>query len=74
MSGSPSGYEYRELASGEVRITHHGKPVTTLRGAAAARFLTELTTRDPQAVMARYTGNYRHGNERTARDHPRQSG
>ncbi|MEU9794955.1 hypothetical protein AB0E27_30905 [Streptomyces sparsogenes] len=26
---------------------------------------------DPQEVMARWTGDYRRGNERTARDHPR---
>jgi hypothetical protein len=26
---------------------------------------------DPQLVMARWTGNYKRGNERTARDHPR---
>lgn len=71
MNGSPSGFDFRELASGEVRITHHGKQATTLRGAAASRFLTEVAIRDPQAVMARHTGNYRHGNERVARDHPR---
>jgi hypothetical protein len=26
---------------------------------------------DPQELMARITGNYRHGNERTAMNHPR---
>ncbi|MEU7580712.1 hypothetical protein AB0B50_24265 [Streptomyces sp. NPDC041068] len=29
---------------------------------------------DPQLVMARWTGNYKHGNERTARSHPRNRG
>ena len=46
-------------------ITHHGRPATTLRGGRAAEFLAEVDD-DPQGVMARWTGNYRHGNERTA--------
>ncbi|MEU5609291.1 hypothetical protein AB0H03_11260 [Streptomyces sparsogenes] len=56
-------------------ITHHGRAAATLRGARAARFLAEAEAGaeagDPQEVMARWTGNYRRGNERTARDHPR---
>ncbi|WP_443055018.1 hypothetical protein [Streptomyces sp. IBSBF 2394] len=43
----------------------------TLNGPRAARFLEEVTSGDPQLVMARWTGNYKHGNERTARNHPR---
>lgn len=39
--------------------------------AGAARFLAEAETSDPQLVMARWTGNYKRGNERTARHHPR---
>ncbi|WP_230084189.1 hypothetical protein [Nocardioides marmotae] len=42
----------------------------TLRGGRAAEFLAEVED-DPQLAMARWTGNYRHGNERTARQHPR---
>ncbi|MGW3957823.1 hypothetical protein ACWEKM_44750 [Streptomyces sp. NPDC004752] len=37
-----------------------------------ARFLAEVDAgADPQLVMARWTGNYRRGNERTAHEHPR---
>jgi hypothetical protein len=57
-----------------VVITHHGRPATTLRGDRAARFLAEVEGGDPQEVMARWTGNYRRGNERTARNHPRNRG
>ncbi|MFE9775941.1 hypothetical protein ACFYOV_30635 [Streptomyces sp. NPDC005931] len=68
----PHGFAYEARTGGSVRITHHDRPATTLDGDRAARFLTEVTTSpDPQLVMARWTGNYRRGNERTARNHPR---
>lgn len=54
-------------------ITHHGRVATTLRGGRAAEFLAEVDD-DPQLVMARWTGNYRRGNERTAKQHPRNRG
>ena len=72
MSNAPGGFAYRVRGSGEVRITHHGRPAGTLRGAAAARFLVDVEDDDdPQQLMARLTGNYQHGNERLARAHPR---
>ncbi|MEV7788565.1 hypothetical protein AB0O72_24755 [Streptomyces sp. NPDC088106] len=68
----PNGFAYEAHTSGTVHITHHHRPATTLQGDRAARFLTEVTTApDPQLVMARWTGNYKRGNERTARNHPR---
>ncbi|GLW48070.1 hypothetical protein Stsp02_37320 [Streptomyces sp. NBRC 14336] len=67
----PHGFEYTVTDDGTVRITHAGHPATTLRGPRAEKFLAEVTTTDPQLVMARWTGNYKHGNERTARNHPR---
>ena len=65
MLGSPSGFEHVASAS-RVEIRHHGRHVTTLRDAAAEKFLDDIVQRDPQHVMARVTGNYRHGNERSA--------
>ena len=74
MAGRPEGFEWTERGD-EVRITHHGKPATVLRGGAAARFLEEIPdppdSIDAQELMARLTGNYRRGNERTAKQHPR---
>ncbi|MDC0771914.1 hypothetical protein [Streptomyces sp. HD] len=68
----PHGFEYREHADGTVRITHHGRPATTLHAPRSGQFLAEVeASSDPQLVMARWTGNYRRGNERTARNHPR---
>ena len=69
----PEGFAYYVRAD-EVVITHHGRRATVLRGAAAARFLDNVEQGDDQELMARVTGNYRRGNERTAKNHPRNAG
>ncbi len=63
--------------SGEVVVRHHGTVATTLRGHRARDFVEEIEAgdeRDAQELMARLTGNYKRGNERAARQHPRNSG
>ena len=65
------GFEYRVRKDGDVVIHHHGRLATVLRGQAAVRFLADVGDKDPQELMARVTGNYRRGNERTAGNHPR---
>ncbi|MFZ0014255.1 MAG: PucR family transcriptional regulator, partial [Acidimicrobiia bacterium] len=62
--GNPSGFEYSVRKNGDVVISHHGRPATTLCGVSATKFLQRIESRDPQEVMARATGNYRRGNER----------
>ncbi len=69
-----SPFEYQVRKSGQIVIRREGQIVTSLRGAAAERFLQDVARRDPQQVMARITGNYRRGNERRASDHPRNRG
>lgn len=71
---APSGFSYRERGSGTVVIVHRGRAAATLRGGRAAAFLAEVDAGDPQLVMARWTGAYKFGNERTARNHPRNQG
>lgn len=65
-----SGFEYTARADGSVVITHHGRRAAVLRGPRAEQFLADAE-RDEQGAMARWTGNYRRGNERTAKQHPR---
>jgi hypothetical protein len=65
-----SGFEFLRRGD-EIVISHRGRKAVTLRGAAAARFLEDVEHDDPQEVMARATGDYRRGNERVARQHPR---
>ena len=73
MSGRPEGFAYEQRGD-DVVITHHGRRATTLRGDRAIAFLADVQSGDAQDLMARLTGNYRRGNERAARRHPRNAG
>ncbi len=73
MSGRPEGFAYEQRGD-DVVITHHGRRATTLRGDRAIAFLGDVQNGDAQDLMARLTGNYRRGNERAARRHPRNAG
>ena len=73
MANRPTGFTYEQVGN-DVMIDHHGRRATTLRNAAAVRFLAEVEEGDPQEVMARATGNYKRGNERAAKAHPRNHG
>jgi hypothetical protein len=72
VSGRPEGFAWEQRGD-DVVITHHGRRATTLRGDRAAAFLGDVRRGDAQELMARLTGNYRRGNERTARQHPRNT-
>lgn len=63
----PAGFDWQQRKNGDVVVTHNGRRATVLRGAAADRFLVSVADGDPQAVMARVTGNYKRGNERQPR-------
>ncbi|WP_240135846.1 hypothetical protein [Streptomyces sp. MUM 178J] len=73
MSG-PSGFTFTRRGDGSVLIEHRGRSAAVLRGARAEKFLAQAESGDAQLTMARWTGAYRFGNERTARDHPRNQG
>ncbi|WP_119070681.1 hypothetical protein [Aggregatilinea lenta] len=60
-------FSYRATKDGKVLIAWHGKPVVTLKGARAQKFLRQIegaAPHDAQLVMARATGNFKRGNER----------
>ena len=68
------GFTFRKRKNGDVDILHHGRSASTLRGADALKFMQAVSTcdfADAQQRMARITGNYKHGNERMAKTHPR---
>jgi hypothetical protein len=71
------GFRYEARKRGEVVVTHRGRRATVLRGDRAAEFLDDMAAMDEagrQQEMARLTGNYRRGNEREAKSHPRNAG
>jgi hypothetical protein len=68
------GFTWRQRKSGDVEILQRGRLASTLRGNDAADFLAEANGSeliDLQPLMARITGNYKHGNESLAAEHPR---
>lgn len=70
------GFDYTVRKSGDVVIRHHGLVATTLRGRQARAFLTSVDAGDHAAAqqrMARLAGKDKRGNERLARQHPRNA-
>lgn len=66
---APSGFQLDRRKNGQVVISHHGKVATVLRGKAAERLSARIEAADDlaaQHLMARATGNYRRGNERSS--------
>lgn len=60
-------FDFVARKDGTVVVSYHGRPVTTLRGKQAARFVgrvENLAPREAQLLMARVTGNFKRGNER----------
>ncbi|MEP4485125.1 hypothetical protein [Marinobacter alexandrii] len=63
-------FTFQETKDGLVQIAFHGKTVTRLSGKLAHRFLNKIATCDPrerQLLMAKATGHFKHGNERSAK-------
>ncbi len=67
----PDGFSWTRGKNGEVIVEHHGTRAAVLRGRRADDFLENIGSGNEQELMARVTGNYKRGNERQARDHPR---
>lgn len=66
MANAPTGFTY--VVRGDVvEVRHHGRLAATLRNTAGVKFLADIERGDAQQVMARVTGNYKRGNERTPR-------
>lgn len=67
-------FSYRKNKDNSVQIYRENQPVTILRKEKALSFLDEaelLSESQLQELLARITGNYKRGNEKEARRHPR---
>ncbi|WP_127793065.1 hypothetical protein [Agromyces sp. LHK192] len=61
-------FDYRVTGAGAVIVSRGGRPVMTVGGRDAARLVAALQQADDgrtQHLLARASGNYRRGNERT---------
>lgn len=62
-------YGYRVNKDGRIFITWHDKTVMIVKAAAAERMLVKLQSADDagqQLILAKATGNFKHGNERSS--------
>lgn len=60
-------FSYRVSKDRKVFIFWHGKQIMILKDVAAAKFTREIAEAEPQQaqlLMAKITGNFKHGNER----------
>ena len=60
-------FAYRITKDRKVFISWHGRQVTTLSGRRAEAFIADITDvdgKDAQLIMAKVTGNFKHGNEK----------
>ena len=68
------GFTFEVKESGELAMYHHGQFATKFSAHKAISILERLSAMDfngQQQLMARLTGNYKHGNEKLAKNHPR---
>jgi hypothetical protein len=65
--GVTEPFTFRVTKSGQILVSREGRLVATVSGADAARLALLLGIDDAtdQELLARATGNYRRGNERT---------
>lgn len=74
MDNEDLGFTFKQFKNGDVLISHNENRSVMLRKDKAAWFIGDMGEMDfasQQQEMARLTGNYRRGNERTAKQHPR---
>lgn len=69
--GVAESFDWSRRKNGDVEIFHHGRFATSLRGSRADEFVADVGNEDGQELMARLTGNYKRGNERDSKRHPR---
>ncbi|MEO0596404.1 MAG: hypothetical protein AAFV98_04835 [Chloroflexota bacterium] len=66
-----SQFDYQPTKDNKVLIYWQGKHVVTLSGKRAEKFLAQIADADEetaQLLMARYTGNFKRGNEREGKN------
>lgn len=60
-------FSYRVSKDNKIFISWYGKQVTILSGKQSEKFLSRMENaegKDAQLIMAKVTGNFKHGNEK----------
>lgn len=65
-----SPFSFRQYKNGGVSVFYKDREVTVLNGKNAEKFLSRIENADEmesQLIMAKITGNFKHGNERVGK-------
>lgn len=65
-----SPFSYRKYKNGGVSVFFKDREVTVLNGKSAEKFISRVENADEmesQMIMAKITGNFKHGNERVGK-------
>lgn len=67
-------FSYQIMKNQSVVISYNHKVIKTIRGKEAAKFINKIAVEDAdiQLLLARMTGNFKRGNERLSKGHPKQ--
>ncbi len=60
-------FSYKITKDKKILLYWHGKQVSILRGKQSQRFIEKIKnadTKEEQLIMAKITGNFKHGNEK----------
>ena len=70
MSEETGAFDYRVTKDNKVLIYWDNRLVVTLANEKVRKFLRQMEAADadPQLVMARFTGNFKRGNEREGKN------
>ncbi len=75
MSTNLDLFSYRSTKDGKILIDWNGRTVLILKGAKAQALQARLDNADDleeQLLLAKITGNFKHGNERVAKQRSRR--
>lgn len=68
-------FAFKVLKDNKLQIFWHDKPVMILKGNQSLELLNKLESaegKDVQLLLAKVTGNFKHGNERLAKERSRR--
>ena len=68
-------FTYRVMKDEKIDIAWHGKSIMLLKGSSAKEIINKLnqapTIMEEQLVLAKITGNFKHGNEKNSKKTPK---
>lgn len=70
MKNKPEGFDYQISKAGELTVTHFGRFATRMSANQASSVIQKLESANKegqQQLLARLTGNYKRGNERSGK-------